>query len=116
MTSSSVVGLEPGRKGCRALFVAGEGLSVCPFGWRGWVEAFDFAVLPGAVRLDELLGGVQGGDGVANVVLAVGLRVIGDHPFDSGDAVVGEVGGGPGQECGAGGAFLVGKDFRVGEP
>src|SRR3954447_8515652 len=62
VAASSVVVLDPGGKGGGALGVAGECLPVGPFGGQGAVEAFDLAVLPGAVRLDELLPGAQCGD------------------------------------------------------
>ena len=55
MASSSVVVLEPGRKGVSAGLVGGEGLPVGPFGGENPVEALDLAVLPGAVRIDKLL-------------------------------------------------------------
>ena len=44
-------------KGSGAFVVAGEGLPVGPLGGQGAVESFDLAVLPGAVRSDERLGG-----------------------------------------------------------
>ena len=59
MAAFSVVVLEPGRKGSGALVVGGEDLAVGPLGGQGSVEPFDLAVLPGAVRADELLGGAQ---------------------------------------------------------
>ena len=55
MTSSSVVVLDPGRKRGGALGVAGEHLPVGPLGLQGAVQSFDLAVLPWAVRFDELL-------------------------------------------------------------
>src|SRR3954447_12153858 len=105
----SVVVLDPGCKGGGALVVAGEGLPVGPLGGQRAVEAFDLAVLPGAVRLDELLPGVEGGDDLAQGVL-VGPGVVGHHPLDAVDAVAGEVGRGPSEERRAGGALLVGQD------
>jgi hypothetical protein len=55
----SVVVLEPGRKGGGAFVVGEEDLPVGPLGLQGAVEAFDLAVLPGAVGLDELLLGAE---------------------------------------------------------
>ena len=52
------------------------------------------------------------GHGVAASVAEV---VVGDDAFDAGDAVLGEVGRGAGQERSAGGAFLVGQDLGVGQ-
>ena len=59
MAAFSVVVLEPGRKGGCSLLVAGEDLPVGPLGLQGAVEAFDLAVLPGAVGLDELVLGTE---------------------------------------------------------
>ena len=53
MASFSVVVLDPGCKRCGSVGVGEELLPVGPFGLQGAVEAFDLAVLPGAVRLDE---------------------------------------------------------------
>jgi hypothetical protein len=55
----SVVVLDPGGKGCGALSVAGEGVSVGPFGLQGAIETLDFAVLPRTVRFDEHLSGTE---------------------------------------------------------
>src|SRR5690242_1022426 len=52
-------------KGGGAVGVAGEHLAVGPFGLQGPVQALDLAVLPGAVRLDELLPGPELGDDLA---------------------------------------------------
>jgi hypothetical protein len=80
------------------------------------VEAFGFAVGPGAVRLDEPLDGAEVGHGLAERGgVAVGEGVICDDPFDPVDAVPGEVACGPGEEPGRGGAFFVGEDFGVAE-
>lgn len=57
MAAWSVVGVQPGCKSGGALGVGGEDVPVGPLGLQGAVEAFDLAVLPRAVRLDELLGG-----------------------------------------------------------
>src|SRR5699024_12226168 len=107
---------EPGRKGSGSLGVAGEDLSVGPLGLQGAVEAFDLAVLPGAVRPDELVLGAQFLHDVAYVVgMAVGEVVVGHHSLDPGDAVRGEVPGRSPDEAGAGGALLVGQDLAVGQ-
>ena len=45
-----------------ALGVAGEDLPVSPLADQCAVEALDLAVLPRAVRLDELLPGTEGAD------------------------------------------------------
>jgi hypothetical protein len=71
-----------------------------------------FAVLPGAVRLDELVGGSHRRDCLAHGGGAfVADVVVGEDALDPADAVVGEEGGGAGQESGAGGALLVGQDL-----
>jgi hypothetical protein len=50
---------------------------------KGSVEAFDLAVLPGAVRPDALVGGSELGDDVADSVgLGVAPVVVGHHAFD----------------------------------
>src|SRR3954469_11309830 len=115
VAASSVVVLDPGGKGGGALGVAGECLPVGPFGGQGAVEAFDLAVLPGAVRLDELLPGAQCGDDLAQRP-PVGPGVVGHHPLDPGNAVGGEVGRAAGEEPGAGAALLVGQHLGVGQP
>src|SRR3954465_1521403 len=61
VAASRVVVLDPGGKGGGALVVAGEDLAVGPLGDQGAVEPFDLAVLPGTVRLDELLPGTDRG-------------------------------------------------------
>lgn len=112
----SVVDAYPGGKGVGSVLVAGEGLAVGPFDGHGAVEAFDFAVLPRAVRLDELLLGPERGDGVSEGDrVAVGEGVVADHAPDLGDAVSGEVGGCAGQEPGGGGSFFVRVDLGVGQ-
>src|SRR5690606_18899368 len=95
--------------------VAGEHLPVGPLGLQGPVESFDLAVLPGAVWLDEHLPGIQGRDHIAQAVL-VGPGVVGHDPLDPGDAVGGEVVGGPSEERRAGRALLIGQDLAVGQP
>ena len=57
MASSSVVLVQPGRKGRRAVGVAGEDPPVGPLGGEGAVEPLHLPVLPGAVRPDELVCG-----------------------------------------------------------
>jgi hypothetical protein len=96
------------------MVVAGEDLPVGPLGGQGAVESFDLAVLPGAVRLDELVRGTQGRHRSFDVgALSVAEVVVGDDPFDTGNAVAGEVFGGSQDESGAGGAFLVREDLAV---
>jgi hypothetical protein len=109
VASLSVVLLEPGCKSLGSRGVAGEDLPAGPLGGQGPVEALELAVLPGAVGLDELLPGPDGGHCCGEVVaLAVVQGVVAQDPLDPGDAVTGEVGGGPGQERG-GGAFSSGR-------
>src|SRR5205814_6949218 len=104
-------------QGRGAFGVAGEDLPVGPFVGEGAVEPLHFAVLPGAMRADELLPGAQGGHGIAEGgAVAVGEGVVGDDALDGGDAVGGEVGGGAEREAGGGGAFFVRQDLGVGEP
>ena len=68
------------------------------------------------MRADELLTSSNGCDGVSEGgAAAVAQGVVGQDPFDAGDAVAGEVGRGPGEEPGAGGALLVGEDLAVGQ-
>lgn len=55
VAASSVVLLEPRRKGGAAVGVGGVGAAVSPLCCEGAVESFDFAVLPGAVGSDEFL-------------------------------------------------------------
>ena len=62
MASVIVVVLEPGGKGCGGFGVAGPDLSIGPFGFQGAVEAFDLAVLPGAVGAGEDVVGAEVGD------------------------------------------------------
>src|SRR5215204_5027624 len=57
----------------------------------------DLAVLPGAVRSDELLGDAVGGAELAQGP-PVGPGVVGHQTLDGGDAVSGEVADGAGQE------------------
>ena len=68
------------------------------------------------MRFDEPLGGAEVGDGgPERDRFAVGERVVGQDPLD-GDPVGRVPGRGSAQESGAGRAFLVGKDLRVGQP
>lgn len=97
MDPLSVVVLDPGRKSVGAGLVARDGLPVSLLGCKGPFKAFDLAILPRAVRLDELLLHLQPRDGVSERGrVAVGERVVGDDPFDPAQAVLGEVGGSPG--------------------
>src|SRR5690625_6146185 len=74
-----------------------------PLGLQGAVEPLHLAVLPGTVRLDELLLRPDLGDRVdEGAAVAVGEGVVGHHPLDAGDAHGGEVGRRPAQEVGAG--------------
>lgn len=108
--------LDPGRKGIGSGLVAGEGLPVGPLGCERPVEALDFPVLPGAVRLDELLLRAERSDGVLERGrVSVGERVVRDHSFDSRDAVAGEVGRCASQEPCCGRPLLVRVDLRVGK-
>lgn len=59
MASSSAVVLEPEHKGCGAVGVGCEDLSIDPLGLQGSIEPFNLAVLPGAVRADEYVPGPQ---------------------------------------------------------
>jgi len=88
--ASSVVSLDERRK-CRGPGSVGlEGLSVGPLGLQCPVEAFDFAVLPGAVRTDELLLDASFSTELSERE-SVCPGVVGDQPLDAGDAVLGEV-------------------------
>ena len=114
MDSFSVVVQEPGRKCGLAVVAAGEDLPVGPFGLQGPVEAFGFAVGPGAVGLDEALDCSKVRYGLperCGVTVCEG--VVGDDAFDPLDAVAGEVARGAGEEPGRCGALLVGKDLGV---
>ena len=55
MSPSVVVVVEPWRKSSGAFVVVDEHLAVGPLVCEGAVEAFNFAVLPWAVRTDELV-------------------------------------------------------------
>lgn len=112
MASFSVVVLDPGGKGGGACVVAGENLPVGPLGSQGAIEPLHLAVLPRTVRADEHLLGAKGEDYRADRV-AVGPGVFGHYAFDPGDALVGEVGRGPGQEPGTGHPFLVRVNLGV---
>ena len=108
MAASSVVELEPGRKRSSAFRVRGIGPPVRPLGLQGAVEAFDFPVLPGAVRTDELLPNpVLSADPAQGV--PVRPRVIGDQSFDPSDPMLREVHDRAFQEFGASDTLLIGK-------
>jgi len=79
---------------------------------KGPVEAFGFAVGPGAAGLDEALDcpGVRNGL-MERGGVAVGEGVVGDDVFDPVDVVAGEAACGAGEEPRSGGALLVGEDF-----
>ena len=112
MDSFSVVVAEPGRKCGLAVVAAGEDLPVGPFGLQGPVEAFGFAVGPGAVGFDEALDRPEIGDGLTERGgVPVGEGVVGDDAFDPVDAVAGEVACGPGKEPGRGDTLLVREDL-----
>lgn len=116
MDAFSVVADDPGRKRVGSFNVAGEGLPVGPLDAEGSVDAFDFAVLAGAVALDELLHRAEFYDrGFERGRFSPGQRVVADHAFDAGDAEAGEVGRGADQESCRGGTFLIGVDLGVGE-
>jgi hypothetical protein len=78
-----------------ALVVAEEDLPVGPLDLQGAVEPLDLAVLPGAVRSDGEVLGVDDLDRVLKVAADdVVLGVVGDDLVDP-DAVVGEERPGP---------------------
>lgn len=114
MCSLSVVALDKAVKGGGALGVAGPGLGVGPVGEQGAVEAFGFAVGPGATGLDVAALDLQRGADRGPVVAApVDLGVVGQDAAD-GDTVLGvEPAGGAVQEGGAGRGALVGVDLGV---
>jgi hypothetical protein len=117
VSASSVVELQPAGKRGGTVGVAEVDLPVSPFGLQCAVEPFDLAVLPGAVRLDELvLNAELGNCSLDGGGVAVGQGVVGDQPLNPGDLVGGEVGGSAEQEPRTGGAGLVGQDLGVGEP
>ena len=89
MSSSVVVVIKPWPKGVRSGGVACEGLGVSPALLHCPVEAFDFPVLPRAVRADEDMFGFQSRQDSSKVV---GVRVIPGvitHDFSDGDAMAG---------------------------
>ena len=87
MASFSVVAQEPWRERLGAFVVALEDVLVCPLAGEGAVEAFDFTVLPGAVRADELvLDLVSFKEFAEPVAVPVAPGVVGHHPLDR-DAV-----------------------------
>lgn len=112
----SVVVLEPGRKCLCPLRVAGECLPVGPFSGQSAIESLDLAVLPRAVRFDELLRGPQfGADAFHLRRMAVGEGVVGEDPFDAVDALGSEVSSGSAQKVRAGDALFIGKNLEVGQ-
>ena len=90
-------------------------MPVGPLCLQGAVEAFDFAVLPGAVRSDELVLRSDGSDelGESGGVLVAPV-VVGRYPFDR-DSVVGVEVDRMLEERGAGLALLVIVDLGVRE-
>jgi hypothetical protein len=64
VSASSVVELQPGGKRGGTVGVAEEDLPVGPFDLQRAVEPLDLAVLPRAVRLDELVAGSDAGEQV----------------------------------------------------
>ena len=116
MVTPSAEVLKPGRKDYVALDIGCDDLPVRPLGLQGAVEPFDLAVLPGAVRADEDVPSTSRSDDLANVVsVLVGEVVVGRHPFDPMDALLGEVPLGAADEPGAGGGLLVRHDLAVGQ-
>lgn len=114
MVTFSVVVLDPWCKCSCALLVAGEDLTVGPFGGEGAVESFDLSVLPRAVRTNELLNSAQRCADILQVGgVAVRKRVVGQDPLDAADAFAGEVRGCALQEGGAGRALFIGQDLAV---
>ena len=107
MASSSVVVLEPWVKGGGAVSVGREWLSVGPLGLQCAVEPLHLAVLPGAVRSDELLPDATCGADIAQRV-PVRPGIVGDEPLDPGDAVGEEVIDRTLEGCGTGRALLIG--------
>ena len=99
MSASSVVELQPGGKRGGTVGVAVEDLPVGPFDLQRAVEPLDLAVLPRAVRLDELVLSAELGNRLLDGGgVAVGQGVVGDQPLNPGDPVGGEVSGGAEQE------------------
>lgn len=116
MVASGVVVLDPWLQGGGAFVVAGEHVSVGPFGLQRPVESFDFAVLPWAVWTDPDVAGTEHRDHLGHgPALRVRPVVVGHHFSDPGDARSGEGLGGAGNEPGAGVCGLVGVDLGVRE-
>ena len=87
MVTFSVVVLDPWCKCSCALLVAGDDLTIGPFGGEGAVESFDLSVLPRAVRTNELLNSAQRCADILQVGgVAVRKRVVGQDPLDAADA------------------------------
>jgi len=116
VSSSIVVVLEPGAKSGAAGGVGGEDLPISPFALEASVEPLDLPVLPGAVRLDQQVGGPDlGQQPRQGAVAGVAPVVVGHDRLDASDAVSGEVLDRAGQELGAGRGFLVGEDLGIRE-
>jgi len=103
-------------QGIGSFGVGGEYLSVCPFGGERPVEPLGFAVLPRAVRFDELVADAAVGEEFAqSSSVSVAEGVVGDQSFNALDAAAGEVVEGAFEErCACVGAF-VGVDLAVGD-
>lgn len=112
VASSSVVELEPGRKGAGPLGVGAEDLVVGPLGLQGAVEPFHLAVLPWAVWLDEVVCSSQLGDSSGHLGRsAVAEVVVGEHSLDTRNTLCSKVVGSSGEKARAGGPLLVGQDL-----
>src|SRR5690606_5577357 len=106
---------DPGGQGCQAVSVGVPGLGVGEFGEQGAVEAFGFAVGPGAAGFDVAAAQPEGGaDRGPAGAAAVDKGVVGQDS-QHGDAVVAEPGHGAVQERGGGGVAFVGQGFDVGQ-
>lgn len=116
MASFSVVVVEPWCKGCRSFVVAGEHLPVGPLGGECSVEAFDLAVLPWAVRADELVRDLPLREEFAkSSATPVAPSIVGHLPFDR-DAVASEELDRTGKELGCGVGLFVGVDLGERQP
>ena len=72
--------VEPCSQSVVSLAVAVVDPPVCPLGLQGPVEAFDLAVLPGAVRPDREVTGPDLGESVSErSAVRVGPVVVGHH-------------------------------------
>lgn len=86
MAASSVVRLEPGRKGGGSVGVAEEDLAVGPLDLQGAVEPFDLAVGLGPVWAGACVGDAGCGECVVPEVGLVARAVVGEYPLNR-DAV-----------------------------